>query len=155
MYLSISIYISVCTAATARAACTPKQKQVSEEKQATHTNKRQEQHHSTPHNTRHNKNNATQHTTQQEQHTHTNSERATNGRCELVTSPRAVSINQSKILTKPHTVNKIKTFQHHRGQQTLRHKVDQAWGAVHESQQHLVCATHSFTDSRGRTVAEG
>jgi len=34
------------------------------------------------------------------------------------------------------------TSQHsHRGQQTLRHEVPQAWGANNESRQHLTCAT--------------
>jgi len=31
----------------------------------------------------------------------------------------------------------------HRGQQPLRRKVPQAWGARNESRQHLACATHS------------
>ena len=36
------------------------------------------------------------------------------------------------------------TSQHsHRGQQTLRHEVLQAWGANNESRQHLACATDS------------
>jgi len=57
------------------------------------------------------------------------------------------SSNQSKVLTKPHAgKGKEKPHpslsqQHHRGQQTLRHEVTQAWGAMNESQQHLACAT--------------
>jgi len=47
------------------------------------------------------------------------------------------SINQSKVLTKPHTGKGEATSQHHhRGQQTLHHEVMQAWGAVNESRQH-------------------
>jgi len=39
--------------------------------------------------------------------------------------------HQSKVLTKPHTGKEKATSQHsHRGQQTLRHVVPQAWGAV-------------------------
>jgi len=41
------------------------------------------------------------------------------------------SINQSKVLTKPHTGKGEATSQHlHRGQQTLHHEVMQAWEAV-------------------------
>ena len=46
-------------------------------------------------------------------------------------------INQSKVLTKPHTSKGEATSQHHhRGQQTLHHEVMQAWKAVNESRQH-------------------
>jgi len=61
----------------------------------------------------------------------------------------SVSINQS-IKGSPHKATHGQwnaAFQHyHRGQQTLRHEVTQAWGAVTESQQDLLaCATHSFS----------
>jgi len=52
---------------------------------------------------------------------------------------------------------------HHRGQQTMRHEVTQAWGAVHESQQHIASATHSFStpltvacnETVGRSTSSG
>jgi len=47
------------------------------------------------------------------------------------------SVNQSKVLTKPHMGRGEATSQHHhRGGQTLHHKVMQAWGAMNESRQH-------------------
>jgi len=64
-----------------------------------------------------------------------------------------VSINQLKVLTKPHSLPHTGTEKPHpstttdRGQQTLRHEVPQAWGAKNESRQHIAydiaCVTHS------------
>jgi len=59
----------------------------------------------------------------------------------------ATSINQS--IKGPykatHGQGEATSWHHHREQQTLRHQVKQAWGAVNESQPHLTCATHSLS----------
>ena len=59
---------------------------------------------------------------------------------------RPVSINQSKVLTRPHTGReKPRPSTATEGKQTPRHEVPQAWGATNESRQLLARATHSFS----------
>jgi len=49
-----------------------------------------------------------------------------------------------------HAQGEATSEHYHRGQQTLRHEVPQAWGAKNESRQHLACATHSFSTTYAR-----
>jgi len=73
----------------------------------------------------------------------------------------AKSLKTANIIKSPHKAThgqeKARSQQYHRGQQTLRHKVPQAWGAVKNSQKKNLGATHTPThvQSMARNIIKG